>query len=120
LGTRAVRGAAVAAELASSGRLDPATGLLLADGAFEALGLDDWSGTAGEREEVESGLTAILRTVLDDPEEVAALQADPVAEALLADLPQAWYPIQLARRFHNLADAQTQRVHRKLLIRCPC
>jgi len=117
LDTQLVRRAAVAAELASSGRLDPATGLLLADGAFEALGLDDWSGTAGEREEVESGLTAILRTVLDDPEEVAALQADPVAEALLADLAQAWYRVQLARRFHNEAVAQTQRVRRKLLVR---
>ena len=55
--------------------------------------------------------------MLDDPEEVAALQADPVAEALLADLAQAWYRVQLARRFHNVAVAKTQRVRRKLLVR---
>lgn len=118
LDTQLVRRAAVAAELAGSGRLDPVTGVLLADGAFEALGIDRWDeAEEGRREEVESGLTAILRTTLDDPDEVAAIRAEPIGVALLDDLAQAWYRVQLARRFHNEAVAQAQRVRRKLVVR---
>ena len=112
-----VRRAAVAAELAGSGLLDPATGILLADGAFEALGVESWEGPERQREEVESGLTAVLRSPLDDSGEVAILTADPIGAVLLDDLTQAWYRVQLARRFHNAAVAQTQRVRRKLLVR---
>ncbi len=36
---------------------------------------------------------------------------------LLAALASSWYRIQLARRFHNEAVAQAQRVRRKALVR---
>ena len=118
LDSQLVRRAAVAAELAGSGRLDPVTSLLLADGAFEALGIDAWEeDEGGHRAEIESGLTAILRTTLDDPDEVAALSADPVGSTLLDALTQSWYRVQLARRFHNESVAQAERVRRKLIVR---
>jgi len=117
LDTQLVRRAAVAAELASSGRIDPVSSVLIAEGAFEALDIADWEGPDHEREQVESGLSGILCTVLDDPGEVATLQADPVGARLLDDLAQAWYRVQLARRFHNESVAQAQRVRRKLLVR---
>lgn len=117
LDSQLVRRAAVAAELAGSGRLDPATGLLVADGAFEALGIEGWDGPEREREQVESGLSAILRTALDDADEVAAITSDPAGAAMVEDLAQAWYRVQLARRFHNEAVAQTQRVRRKIVVR---
>jgi len=117
LDSQLVRRAAVAAELASSGRLDPVSSVLIAEGAFEALDIVDWEGPDHEREQVESGLSATLRTVLDDDGEVAALRADPVGVRLVDELAQAWYRVQLARRFHNESVAQTQRVRRKALVR---
>jgi len=117
LDTQLVRRAAVAAELATSGCLDPVSSVLLGQGAFEALEVDDWEGPDRAREEIESSLSAILRAALDDPEEVEALRADLVGSRLLEDLSRAWYRVQLARRFHNESVAQTQRVRRKALVR---
>ena len=36
---------------------------------------------------------------------------------LVDSLAAAWYRVQLARRFHNEAVAQTQRMRRKMLVR---
>ena len=56
----------------------------------------------------------------------AGFWLDPTAEAILAEpggvevlgaLAAAWYRVQLARRFHNEAVAQTQRVRRKVVVR---
>ncbi|WP_129337569.1 hypothetical protein [Cellulomonas endophytica] len=70
-----------------------------------------------ERARIESELTNTLRTVLDEAEEVAAVRAEPGGDELLDDLLAAWYRVQLARRFHNEAVAQTQRVRRGVLVR---
>lgn len=115
LDNQLVRRAAVAAELASSGLLDPVSSVLVAEGAFEALEARDWEGS--QREEVESSLSQTLRTVLADPGEVAALAASGEGGRLLEELARAWYRVQLARRFHNEAVAQAQRVRRKLAVR---
>ncbi|MGN8245479.1 hypothetical protein ACTHAM_002602 [Cellulomonas soli] len=72
---------------------------------------------AGERGRVESELTDALRAVLDSPEEVDDLRLDPAGAELLDELSAAWYRVQLARRFHNEAVAQTQRVRRGRLVR---
>ncbi len=134
-----VRRASVAAELATSGQLDPASSVVVGEAAWAALtaggadadvpssgllppDLRAFLGTSAsarglDRGQVESELTATLDEVLDEPEEVAALTADPVGERLLADLAAAWYRVQLARRFHNEAVAQTQRVRRGALVR---
>ncbi|MCC2333166.1 hypothetical protein [Cellulomonas wangsupingiae] len=133
-----VRRATVAAELATSGLLDPASSVVVGEAAWESLaangagdvpkGLlpDDLRELLGpaatapaplERGQVESDLTWTLREILDDAEEVETLASDPVGGQLLDALAAAWYRVQLARRFHNEAVAQTQRVRRAGLVR---
>lgn len=70
-----------------------------------------------DRERVESELSSTVRTALEDPAEVAILREEPGGAELVDALAAAWYRVQLARRFHNEAVAQTQRVRRKLVIR---
>src|SRR5882672_5479802 len=65
-----VRRASAAAELASSGLLDPATSLLLADAVRRARQADP-----AERDLAESDLTRALRATLGDPEFRAELRA---------------------------------------------
>ncbi|GEL93673.1 hypothetical protein [Cellulomonas composti] len=72
---------------------------------------------AESRSAAESELSATLRAVLDDVDEIAELREDPVGEELLDDLGASWYRVQLARRFHNEAVLQTQRVRRKPMVR---
>jgi hypothetical protein len=65
-----VRRASAAAELASSGQLDPATSLLLADAVRRAR-----QAEVAERDLAESDLTRALRATLGDPEFRAELRA---------------------------------------------
>jgi hypothetical protein len=65
-----VRRASAAAELASSGQLDPATSLLLADAVRRVR-----QAEAAERDLAESDLTRALRATLGDPEFRAELRA---------------------------------------------
>lgn len=70
-----------------------------------------------ERARAESDLSRTVREALADPAEVEAVLAEPGGAELLGALAAAWYRVQLARRFHNEAVAQTQRVRRKLVVR---
>src|SRR5690606_23813897 len=72
---------------------------------------------ARERELAESDLSRVLRTTLEDPEEVQVIREHPLGGAALDALAAAWYRVQLARRFHNDAVTQAQRVRRKVLVR---
>ncbi|TQL04252.1 hypothetical protein [Cellulomonas sp. SLBN-39] len=145
--TQLVRRATVAAELATSGLLDPVSSVVVGEAAWAALaasgtgrdvprgplpdgllalldgdgdGIPDvvpGAAVPGRRGAVESELSAALREVLDDADEVDALAAEPAGDALLAALGAAWYRVQLARRFHNEAVAQTQRVRHGAVVR---
>lgn len=137
LDAQLVRRATVAAELATSGLLDPVSSVLVGEAAWAALstgaselpvdllalvGPDDLpvggaALLAVDRGGIESELSATLREALDDPDEVAALRADPAGDELVDLLASAWYRVQLARRFHNEAVAQTQRARRGPLVR---
>jgi hypothetical protein len=66
---------------------------------------------------VESALSSTLRTALEDRSEVAILREQPGGADLVDALAAAWYRVQLARRFHNEAVAQTQRVRRQRVVR---
>jgi len=133
-----VRRATVAAELATSGLLDPASSIVVGEAAWASLtataagdvptgllpaDLRDLLGAAaapsgpGDRGQIESELTATLRETLDDADEVEDLATDPVGGHLLEALAASWYRVQLARRFHNEAVAQTQRVRRSGFVR---
>jgi hypothetical protein len=72
---------------------------------------------ADDRQQAESDLSRTLRAAFADPDEVLAGPEDAFADELVAALVAAWYRVQLARRFHNEAVAQTQRVRRKALVR---
>ena len=137
LDAQLVRRATVAAELATSGLLDPVSSVLVGEAAWAALstgaselpadllalvGPDDLPvGGAAllqvDRGGIESELSATLREALDDPDEVAVLRADPAGDELVDLLASSWYRVQLARRFHNEAVAQTSRARRGRLVR---
>lgn len=138
LDNQLVRRAGVAAELAWSGQLDPVSSVLVGEAAWQAIGAGggepgalleippDLAGSLGvptvatadvDRDLAESELSRTLRAALSDPAEVAEIQQDAVGGELLAALASAWYRMQLARRFHNEAVAQAQRVRRKAFVR---
>ena len=148
LETQLVRRASAAAELASSGLLDPVSSVLVGEAAWAALSAggygraelisampdlnamigpqDDGAHLAGfalradsfeERDRTESELSRTVREALADPDEVGLIHREPPGDELIDALAAAWYRVQLARRFHNEAVSQTQRVRRKTLIR---
>src|SRR5579862_3213306 len=109
-----VRRASAAAELASSGQLDPATSLLLADAVRRAR-----QAEAGERDLAESDLTRALRATLgapsdgdgDEPED-----ADVAAE-LLDEVEKAANQVFIARKFYNDVAGRTLDARRRPLAR---
>lgn len=125
LDAQLVRRASAAVELATSGALDPASAVLVADAAYTAsdagpvtspaaaLKMD---GLGPDRERAESGLTATLREAMGGPEAIRDLLAGPSGEVAAA-LAAAWYRATLARRFHNEAVAQARRVRRLWYVR---
>ncbi|ARU53040.1 hypothetical protein JOE63_002288 [Cellulosimicrobium cellulans] len=144
LDAQLVRRASAAVDLAASGELDPASSMLVAEAAHAVLDDDDdtrrladqvpglgggggadegtrprrlLGGMAESRALAESDLTATLRSALEDADEVAELRSGPAGDELLGSLSAAWYRAQLARRFHNEAVAQAQRVRRKWWVR---
>jgi hypothetical protein len=115
LDAQLVRRASVALQLASAGRLDPATGLLLADAASEARETDARDGPA--REQAESDLTRALNAAFAQPDTVAALEGDPVGREMLRELSAACLRVQLARRFLNDVVRAARVVRRKRVVR---
>jgi hypothetical protein len=136
LDAQLVRRASVALQIASSGRLDPATGLLLADAAHVAREADgDTAGAVpgggpadpdeadpdeadpAAREQAESDLTRALRAAFAEPSAVQGLAADPVGRELLHELASACLRVQLARRFLNDVVRAARVVRRKRVVR---
>jgi hypothetical protein len=126
LDAQLVRRAEAALELATSGALDPASGLLVAGAAAEALaaGESDEDHRDGHvraahtrgREQAESDLSRALQAALDD-EVVTDLASHEVGRRLLDRLDAACRRVQLARRFHNDAVTAAVRVRGKLIVR---
>jgi hypothetical protein len=104
------RRAGLAAELAP--RVAGPPGPALAGAASHALAPP---GDAAEI--VQSRLTRALADALAEPGDVDGLRADARTGRLLDDLSEAAARSQMARRFHNDAVAQTQRVRRKWVVR---
>lgn len=111
LDTQLLRRSGAALELGTSGALDPARSLVLVDAASHARAVFD-----GDVEAAESDLSAALRAVFSDPEEVAALRADPEVAPLLDELAGSCRKVELARRFHNdvVTSARTLRSRRRV------
>jgi hypothetical protein len=107
-----VRRSSAAAELASSGLLDPATSLLLAD----AVRRTRLAGP-GERDLAESDLTRALRATLGEPGLREELAADEGAEGLLTELEAAAQQVFIARKFYNDVAGRTIDARRRPLAR---
>jgi hypothetical protein len=133
-----LRRASAAANLAASGLMDPVSSLLVGEAAWAAIAagsrsvealaqisaqlteLDGGLADAADLEcpltppvdvgLVESELSSTLRAALDDAHEVTDMRGELGGDELVSALADAWYRAQLARRFHNEAVAQTQRV----------
>jgi hypothetical protein len=114
LDAQLVRRAEAAIELSASGALDPASALLVAGAASEALESGENEDT--RRERTESDLTRALQVALDE-ESVEGLRADPVTSSLLDRLAASCHRARLARRFHNDAVTAATRVRRKRVVR---
>ncbi len=112
LDAQLVRRASVSLQLATSGLLDPATSLLLAEAAHRAREADEV-----EREVDESNLTRALQAAFGEDGVGEALAADPGGAEMLAELASACQRVGLARRFHNDAVRGARVVRRKRVVR---
>jgi hypothetical protein len=102
-----LRRSAATLDLATSGVLDPATSMVLADAAHRAR-----TAGPGEREEAENALTEALLVAFADDSETHALERDAEAAARIAEVATASRRVQTARRLHNDTVAVT-RVRRR-------
>lgn len=126
LDAQIVRRAEAALELGTAGLLDPATSLILVDAASESLerASERHNGdllrgqTFAGREGAESNLTEALSVALT-PATVSEvrMRGGEMAEDVLGRLQAASLRVQLARRFHNQAVTEVQRVRRKAIVR---
>jgi hypothetical protein len=131
-----LRRSSVAQELATSGLLDPATSLLLAEavhgtrvnhpggsGLVATGGKASWvvppRQQSGERPRdlAESDLTRALRAAFSQPGFRASLSGKEGADELLAEVEEAAHQVYLARKFYNDLVAVTRDARRRPLAR---
>jgi hypothetical protein len=131
LDAQLVRRAEAAIELATSGRLDPASALLVAGAASDALAAGEREGPGDsahtpDREQAESDLTEALAAALDvhaggsggsGGSDGRSGSGSELGSGVLERLASAGNRVQLARRFHNQAVTDAQRVRRKRVVR---
>jgi hypothetical protein len=107
-----VRRASAASELASSGVLDPATSLLLADAVRRAR-----QASAGERDLAESDLTRALRATVSEPGFRKELAENVGATELVDEVEAAAHQVFIARKFYNDVAGRTIDDRRRFLVR---
>jgi hypothetical protein len=122
-----VRRQSAAADLASSGQLDPASSLLLADAVRRAR-----QAEAAERDLAESDLTRALRATLREPELRQALARQELAEGgpgpetrpeddlldeVEEEVEKAARQVFIARKFYNDVAGRTLDARRRPLVR---
>jgi hypothetical protein len=105
-----LRRSSVAMELATSGLLDPATSLLLAEAAHGTR-------AGAERDLAESDLTRALRAAFSQPDFRSSLSGKEGADVLLAEVEEAAHQVFLARKFYNDLVAVTRDARRRPLAR---
>ena len=107
-----VRRSSAAYELASSGLLDPAASLLLADAVRRVRD----AGQA-ERDLAESDLTQALRAVFDQPGFRKELEAAGAGPELIREVEAAAQQVFIARKFYNDVASRTIDARRRPLAR---
>ena len=106
-----LRRSAATLELATSGALDPATALVLADAAHQARRVP-----RDQREDAESALTEALMVAFDSPEGLPAVGEEWAAE-MVADLAAGSRRVQTARRLYNGTVTVTRNRRRSRFVR---
>ena len=114
LDAQLLRRSSVSLELASSGLLDPATSLVVAEAAHDARTATDEPDA--DRAMAESDLTAALLAALDE-DEIAELEGAPGGAAMLDELDAACRRVELSRRFLNDAVRACRQVRRQRTVR---
>lgn len=99
-------------EVATSGLMDPATSMVLADAAHRAR-----TATGRDREDAESSLTEALVVAFDDPQAVSSAVLPDWGHTLIADLGSACRRVQTARRLHNGTVTVTRNRRRSRFVR---
>lgn len=112
LDAQLLRRSGAALDLATSGILDPAASLLVADTASRARTTE---GAA--REQTESDLSEVLRASLGDAAYVSTLTEDPAIAAMLGELAGSCRRVAHARRFHNINVGTVRRLRSKPVVR---
>ena len=107
-----VRRSSAAADLASSGMIDPATSLLLADAVRRAR-----QAGPSELGLAESDLTRALRATLDEPGFRTELTESEGATELVSEVEAASHQVYLARKFYNDLAGRTLDDRRRPLAR---
>jgi hypothetical protein len=107
-----LRRSSVAMELATSGLLDPATSLLLAEAVHGTR-----AGAERPRDLAESDLTRALRAAFSQPDFRSSLSGKEGADELLAEVEEAAHQVFLARKFYNDLVAVTRDARRRPLAR---
>lgn len=110
-----LRRSAVALELATSGVMDPASAIVVAEAAHGARTAGDHDDLA--RASAESALTQALVIALEEPEELALIRDTESGTELLAELDAACRRVELGRRFLNDAVRACRGVRRQALVR---
>jgi hypothetical protein len=114
LDAQLLRRSSVSLELASSGALDPAASLVVADAAHGARTASDLEES--ERALAESDLTAALVAALD-PEGIAEVAEVGNGDAMLDELDASCRRVQLSRRFLNDAVRACRQLRRQRMVR---
>ena len=107
-----LRRSSVAQELATSGLLDPATSLLLADAVRRVRDADQ-----AERDLAESDLTQALRAVFGQPGFRKELEDMDGGAELIGEVEAAAQQVFIARKFYNDLAARTSDARRRPLAR---
>jgi hypothetical protein len=117
LQTHLLRRSAATLELAASGVLDPATSVLLAERAHDARIASENGPNEVVWSAAESELTAALNAAFDDVDEVEAVAAIELGDALLWELTASCQRVALSRRFHNDAVRACRQVRAQNVVR---
>jgi hypothetical protein len=112
LDAQLVRRSAVSMELATSGLLDPASALVIADAAHEARQAEE-----AARAPAESDLSRALRAALDSPGQFEELAVTVEGRQLISELEAGGRRVEMARRFHNDAVRAARALRRKRHVR---
>jgi hypothetical protein len=112
LDAQLLRRSSAALELATSTLLDPASSILLYQGAHAAR-----TAAADRQEVAESELSQALRAVFAEPEQAGELATLPGGEEAVADLRAATRRVPMARRFHNDSVRAARAVRRHRIVR---